>query len=148
MFRWVFDDGGERERPGGLACLDTHDPMLTRNTRFDRSFARMSTNNSNDTSVSPNDGTYGGRGGQRGVRRPVIVHLSRTLYTLDTGKSAEHLLEKIGPFFGVRNGPGTLMARAAMAKCTRYGEYSTTCRIDRRSSLFSGSLGLTLDTPR
>ncbi len=47
---------------------------------------RMSTNNSNSTSVSPND---------------------------------EHLIDKISPFFGVRNGPGTAMARAAMSKCTR-----------------------------
>ena len=47
---------------------------------------RLSTNNSNETSVSPNDG---------------------------------HLIDKIGPFFGVRGGPGTLMARAAMSKCSR-----------------------------
>ena len=47
---------------------------------------RLSTNNSNETSLTPNDG---------------------------------HLIDKIGSFFGVRSGPGTLMARAAMAKCTR-----------------------------
>ena len=86
-------------------------------------------------------------GATNGERRPVIVHLSRTLYTLDTGKSAEHLLDKIGPFFGVRNGPGTLMARAAMAKCTRYGESSLRVGLTDAPP-FSGSLGLTLDTPR
>jgi hypothetical protein len=47
---------------------------------------RLSTNNRNETSVSPNDG---------------------------------YLIDKIGPFFGVRGGPGTLMARAAMSKCSR-----------------------------
>lgn len=81
MFRWVFDDGGERERPGGLACPDTHDPILTRNTRFDRPFARMSTNNSNETSVAPNDGTYGGRGDQRGAATRYCASLTYSLHS-------------------------------------------------------------------
>ncbi len=55
---------------------------------------RMSTNNSNSTSVSPND---------------------------------KHLIEKISPFFGMRNGPGTAMARAAMSKYVFYLSLPVRC---------------------